>query len=121
MARRSLKKSIKKITKLSILLAIKEGYLLFRNFLGLIYHPFPTLRAIKKERDLSQALLISSTILAPTTTIPLATMAIILLIRIFNLSLPSPIKNLVIFANIFIFQSPITNRQSSIPMRPPLQ
>ncbi|MBL7159547.1 hypothetical protein ISS85_03660 [Candidatus Microgenomates bacterium] len=49
---------LKKITKFSILLFIKEGYLFLRNLLGLAIHPFKTLRVILREKDKSQATLI---------------------------------------------------------------
>ena len=49
---------LKKLGKYSILLGIKESYLFSRNLLGLIFHPFKTLRAIQREKDYSQAFLI---------------------------------------------------------------
>jgi hypothetical protein len=53
-----LKILIKKIGKYSLLLSVKESYLFIKNLLGLIYHPFKTLRQILREQDLSQAALI---------------------------------------------------------------
>ena len=49
---------IKKIGKYSILLLIKETYLLSKNIFGLTCHPFKTLNQILKEKDYSQAILI---------------------------------------------------------------
>ncbi len=40
------------------LLAIKESYLLTKNILGLGIHPFKTLRAVSREKDRSQQLLL---------------------------------------------------------------
>lgn len=40
------------------MLSFKESYLLLRNSLGLVIHPFKTLRALLRERDYSQILLI---------------------------------------------------------------
>jgi len=58
MAEKSLKKSLEKILKLGTLITTKEFYLFIRNLIGLIYHPFLTLRIIKRKHDLSQTLLI---------------------------------------------------------------
>lgn len=52
------KKSLKKILKLTVLLAIREVYLFFRNLYGLICHPFLTVKRIEKKKDLSQGLLL---------------------------------------------------------------
>jgi len=101
MAKKSVKESAKRIVKITLLLAVKEGYLLARNLLGLICHPFLTLRIIKKERDLSQVLLISSVILIPITTVFLATMAILFLTKVLYLPLPPMLGSLVLFADLF--------------------
>jgi len=53
-----IKESLKKISKITILLAIREVYLFFRNLYGLVCHPFLTIKRIEKEKDLSQGLLI---------------------------------------------------------------
>ena len=37
---------------------IKESYLTARNFLGLIFHPFKTIRVMEREKDPLQILLI---------------------------------------------------------------
>lgn len=47
-------------TQKVILLAIREIYLFFSHLLGLILHPYKTLRTISREKDLSQAILLSS-------------------------------------------------------------
>jgi hypothetical protein len=49
MAKKSLKKSLKNILHLTILLFLKESWLLFANVIGLIYHPFLTLRKSAKN------------------------------------------------------------------------
>jgi len=46
----------KKLAKYSILLSIKESYLFVRNSLGLIFHPYKTIRSLLRERDYSQIL-----------------------------------------------------------------
>jgi len=51
-------KLTQKILKYSILLSIKESYLFLRNLFGLYKHPFKTLRAVFREEDASQFLLI---------------------------------------------------------------
>ena len=56
---------IKKIIYLVFLIIIKEGYLLIKNLLGLISHPFLTLRSIKAKKDFSQTFLIITTLSAP--------------------------------------------------------
>ena len=55
-----LKKFILTILKYGILLSLKEGYLFFRNLLGLTQHPFKTFRAMFREQDWSQVLLVLS-------------------------------------------------------------
>jgi len=49
---------VKKIGKIGLLLLIKESYLLFRNSIGLVLHPFKTLRHLRREKDRSQQLLL---------------------------------------------------------------
>ena len=65
------KTNIKKIAKLSFLITLKEAYLLSKNSLGLIYHPFLTLNAIKSKGDKSQTILISLVLLTIFGIIPL--------------------------------------------------
>jgi len=48
----------KRIAKYSILLSIKESYLFVRNWLGMVFHPFKTLRALFREQDFSQIILV---------------------------------------------------------------
>ena len=50
---------MKKIGRYSLLITVKESYLFSRNLLGLFFHPFKTLRAIQREQDYSQAVLIA--------------------------------------------------------------
>jgi len=54
----NLRKSVKKIFKITTLLGIREGYLLTKNLYGIIEHPNLTLSRIFKQRDYSQGLLI---------------------------------------------------------------
>lgn len=56
---------MKKILRLTFLILVKETYLLFKNLLGLIYHPYLTLKKIKAKKDLSQAVLIILAIITP--------------------------------------------------------
>ncbi|MFC1711023.1 hypothetical protein ACFLZ1_00395 [Patescibacteria group bacterium] len=55
---KNIRQILSKIGKYSILLSIKESYLLSKNLLGLIVHPFKTIRSILRERDYSQVALI---------------------------------------------------------------
>jgi len=58
-AREVKKKSwLRRWGRLGILLGIKESYLFFRNTLGLGIHPVKTLRAMQREKDRSQQLLV---------------------------------------------------------------
>jgi len=52
------KKKLRKYGEIGILLAFKESYLFFKNIFGLKVHPFQTLRAMQREKDRSQQLLI---------------------------------------------------------------
>jgi len=52
------KKRLKKLGRVGVLLGIKESYLFCRNVLGLGAHPFKTLRAMQREKDRSQQLLV---------------------------------------------------------------
>lgn len=49
---------MKKISKVGLLLSVKESYLFSKNSLGLVLHPFKTLRSLQREKDRSQQLLI---------------------------------------------------------------
>ena len=51
------KSFLRKLARIFVLLGIKESYLFIRNSLGLIVHPFKTLRVIQREKDRSQQLL----------------------------------------------------------------
>lgn len=51
---------IKLVAKIIFLGVVREGYLLARNILGLVLHPYKTLFRIIRDRDLSQAALILS-------------------------------------------------------------
>ena len=53
-----IKNSGRKITKLLILLGIKEGYLLVRNVYGMVEHPTMTFNRIYRKKDYSQTILI---------------------------------------------------------------
>ena len=101
MARKSIKKTAKKIIKLSVLIGIKEAYLLGRNLLGLVYHPFLTLRTIKKERDFSQAILITASILSPLIVALTLTIAVYLASS-FLFPLPIQLKQALILLDLII-------------------
>ena len=49
---------VKRISKVGLLLSVKESYLFSKNSLGLVLHPFKTLRGLQREKDRSQQLLI---------------------------------------------------------------
>lgn len=98
-----MRKKIFKIIKLFTLIILKEAWLLFRNLLGLIYHPFLTLRRIRQQKDLSQALLITTTIISPGIIVMILNFAIYLGLRFMNLKLSHLAKNLIIFSNLYIF------------------
>ncbi len=103
MGRKSIKQSLKNIFRLSFLLFLKETWLLFSNIIGLIYHPFLTLRKIRQKHDLSQVGLIVLTILLPLITVLFTTGVIYLAMVIFGLNFPNLIKQTVILANVFAF------------------
>ena len=50
----------KRVAKYSLVLSIKESYLLTKNWLGMYFHPFKTIRALIREKDYSQLLLVST-------------------------------------------------------------
>lgn len=50
----------KLFAKVLLLILVREGYLLARNILGLLLHPYKTLFRIIRDRDFSQAALILS-------------------------------------------------------------
>lgn len=88
MAKKGIRQSGKRILKITLLLTLKELWFLFKNGLGLIYHPFLTLRKIKEERDFSQTFLIISLISAPLGISSLLTAILFLASRIFGFYLP---------------------------------
>jgi len=49
---------LKRWSRIGLLLAIKESYLLTKNVLGLWFHPYKTLKLIFTEKDRSQQLLV---------------------------------------------------------------
>lgn len=48
------------LLKLIFLHILREVYLFSRNILGLIFHPYKTLSAIRREKDISQTLILFS-------------------------------------------------------------
>jgi hypothetical protein len=103
MAKKTLKSSSKRIAYLSFLLILKETWLLFSNIIGLIYHPFLTLRKIRQKHDLSQALLVFLTITFPLLTALFTTGLIYLAMRIFGLNFPSFFKQSIFFFDFLTF------------------
>ena len=101
MGKKSIRKTTKRIIKLSVLIGIKEAYLLGRNLLGLAYHPFLTLRTIKKERDFSQTILITISILSPLIVALTLTIAVYL-ISSFLFPLPIQLKQALILLDLII-------------------
>ncbi len=100
MAKKSLKSSAKKIAYLTLLLGIKESWLLFANIIGLIYHPFLTIRKIRQKHDLSQTAFVLLTIAFPLLTAAFTTGLIYLAITIFGLNFPSYFKQSIIFLDL---------------------
>ena len=58
-------KRLKKLWKISGLIAIRQGYFLARNWYLIFREPYLTLKAIKDKGDKSQFFLVSATALAP--------------------------------------------------------
>jgi len=69
--------------------------------LGLVYHPFLTLRTIKKERDFSQAILITASILSPLIVALTLTIAVYLASS-FLFPLPIQLKQALILLDLII-------------------
>lgn len=63
-----IKKRIKKISKLIILISVRQGWKLGENLYHLIKEPFLTLKKLKEDRDKSQIFLITLTLLMPVIT-----------------------------------------------------
>ena len=101
MATTRLRKSFSRIFKITLLIGAKEAYLFFANLLGLIYHPFLTLKKIRQEKDLSQVLLISLFILS-IISFPLLLLIILLFIsHLLKLNI-FPHLNKVLFINLYL-------------------
>lgn len=96
MAKKTLKQSLKKIFYLTILLFLKESWFLFTNIIGLIYHPFLTLRKIRQKHDLSQIALVILTAILPLFSALFTTGIVYLAIICFGISLPALIKQLLL-------------------------
>lgn len=110
MDKKGVKESCQRVFKLTALITLKESYLLLKNSLGLIYHPFLTLRQIKKERDLSQVLLIGSLILTPLATSLLLTIIFIFAHKFLKFNFPygkALILFLVFFSTLFLLSGVI--------------
>lgn len=103
MARKKIKQSLFQIVKLFVLMFLKEAWLLFRNLLGLIYHPFLTLRRIRREKDKSQALLILTTITSPILLLMTIDLAVYLTLKFTSYQFSKFAKKLINFSNLYIF------------------
>lgn len=101
MAKKPLRKSVKNIFRLTTLLFIKESWLLFANLIGLIYHPFLTLRKIRQKHDLSQTLLVLLTISLPLVTALFTSGLICLAMVILGISLSSFVKQFLLITDVF--------------------
>ena len=53
-----MEKKVRKIGRFFLLALVKETYLLGRNILGLVEHPYKTILRIARERDFSQVFLL---------------------------------------------------------------
>jgi len=80
---------MEKILYLLLLLGLKEAYLLARNLLGLIYHPFLTLRSLRAKKDFSQMVLLLATLSAPLSLAFLLTLFYYLSKYLLQLTLPA--------------------------------
>jgi len=80
---------IKKVIYLAFLIIIKEGYLLIKNLLGLISHPFLTLRSIRANKDFSQMFLIIAALSAPLVIMAMISSIYLIIKYVTGLS-PSP-------------------------------
>jgi len=60
-----IKTRIKKISKLVVLIGVRQGWKLGENLYSLIKEPLVTLRKLRKDKDKSQIFLIFLTILMP--------------------------------------------------------
>lgn len=60
-----IKKRIKKITKLVILISVRQGWKLGENLYRLINNPFLMLKNLKKDKDKSQIFLLLLTLMMP--------------------------------------------------------
>jgi len=58
-------KRLKKLSKLSLLIGVRQIYFLGRNWYSLWYNPFLTIKEIKDKRDKSQIFLLGLTALTP--------------------------------------------------------
>ena len=81
--------SIKKITLAVLLLLIREIYFALKNILGLVYHPFKTIKEIRLKKDISQATLITSIISLPITTATVISILYIIGKHLLNFPVPS--------------------------------
>lgn len=60
-----IKKRIKNLFRLTILIGVRQGYFLGRNWYELMREPYLTIKDLRESRDKSQILLISLTALTP--------------------------------------------------------
>lgn len=61
-----IKKRLKKLSKLTALIAVRQGYFLGRNIYELYYQPYLTIKNIIDKQDKSQAFLIGVTAMMPS-------------------------------------------------------
>jgi len=69
-----IKKRVKKISRLAVLIGIRQIWGLLCNLYLLIYQPFLTLRTIKGKRDKSQFVLVSGAAIMPVVIYVIARM-----------------------------------------------
>lgn len=60
-----IKKKLKNLSKLGILIAVRQAYFLGRNIYNLYYSPYLTLKKIKNDGDKSQFVLVTAAALTP--------------------------------------------------------
>lgn len=94
---------MRKILKIGFLLLIREAYLSAKNLLGLIYHPFLTLREIKVKKDRSQTILLPAIVSTPLLLLGFISLVYLFAKYHIGLSFPSPIGFFIKSLDLAIF------------------
>lgn len=65
-------KRLRKLVKLGMLIAVRQGYFLGRNIYELYYQPYLTIKELVEKQDKSQMLLVALAAMTPAITYVLA-------------------------------------------------